>query len=323
MPVPEGIERPLWSVMIPIYNGARYLPLTIESLLVQAPGPEKMQIEVVDDASTDADIKELVERAGKGRISYFRQEENVGSLKNFETCLQRSRGQLIHLLHCDDIVKMGYYEKMESLFNQYPHIGAAFCSFNYIDEKGKYLWGHELEAKQDGILRNWLSRITRKQRAQYCTMSVKREVYETLGGFYGVTYGEDWEMWARLATRYEVAYTPEILAEYRVHTTSISSRSFVTAKNIFDIRWVIDRIVDFLPESEKVQAKHDAYQHYAQYALKVANGIWHQTYSKEATRLQIQEALRMYSGPSMYLPVLKLYTKMLINWEGPHPKKKN
>jgi len=30
-------------------------------------------------------------------------------------------------------------------------------------------------------------------------MVVKREVYEKLGGFYGVEYGEDWEMWVRIA----------------------------------------------------------------------------------------------------------------------------
>ena len=51
-PVPEGVHRPKWSVMIPTFNCANYLRQTLESVLAQDPGPEQMQIEVVDDCST-------------------------------------------------------------------------------------------------------------------------------------------------------------------------------------------------------------------------------------------------------------------------------
>jgi hypothetical protein len=54
----------------------------------------------------DNNIEELVKKVGKGRVSYFRQKkQNVGSLRNFETCINRSRGKYIHLLHGDDRVK--------------------------------------------------------------------------------------------------------------------------------------------------------------------------------------------------------------------------
>src|SRR5882757_2983365 len=94
-------ERPLWSVMIPSYNCSNYLRETLLSVLAQDPGPEKMQIEVIDDHSTDADIAALVAEIGKGRVEFFRQEENIGSLRNFETCLNRSVGHWVHLLHGD------------------------------------------------------------------------------------------------------------------------------------------------------------------------------------------------------------------------------
>src|SRR5436190_2187342 len=84
-------DRPLWSVMIPAYNCSKYLRTTIESVLVQDPGKDLMQIEVVYDASTDGNIKEMVNSISNGRISYYRQPENKGSLRNFETCLNRSR----------------------------------------------------------------------------------------------------------------------------------------------------------------------------------------------------------------------------------------
>ena len=61
-----GAPRPRWSVMIPTYNCARYLEATLRSVLTQDPGPEAMQIEVVDDHSTADDPEDVVTRLGGG-----------------------------------------------------------------------------------------------------------------------------------------------------------------------------------------------------------------------------------------------------------------
>jgi glycosyltransferase involved in cell wall biosynthesis len=311
-PYPDVPGRPTWSVMIPAYNCAHLLPETLESILQQDPGPEHMQIMVVDDASTDADIEALVQQIGKGRISFYRQPHNVGSLRNFETCINMASGHLVHILHGDDRVKKGYYEKIDSLFRQYPGIGAAFCRYDTIDEAGKLLWTHTLEMDHDGVLDNWLIKITSKQRLQFCTITVRREVYEKLGGYYGVNYGEDWEMWARIAAHYKVGYSPEILAEYRMHTDSISSASFGNAQNIRDIRWVINTIQNFVPVHQKKMVYKAASKHYAHYALSIANLIWHKTQDKRSTHLQIWEALKMHTDTTMLLNAAKIYTKMMI-----------
>ena len=49
-------NRPLWSVMIPVYNGGTYLEETLESVLSEGYREEEMQIELIDDASTKGDI---------------------------------------------------------------------------------------------------------------------------------------------------------------------------------------------------------------------------------------------------------------------------
>src|SRR5690554_6924401 len=126
IPARDGaLGHPTWSVMIPVYNCSLYLPQVLRSVLKQDLGEAMMQIEVVDDASTDSDVQRIVEELGKGRISYFRQAENVGSLRNFETCINRSKGKYIHLLHGDDLVKDGFYKKITQLFARYPEAGAA------------------------------------------------------------------------------------------------------------------------------------------------------------------------------------------------------
>jgi glycosyltransferase involved in cell wall biosynthesis len=311
-PYPDIPGRPLWSVMIPVYNSSHLLRSTLESILQQDPGQHQMQIMVVDDASTDANLEVMVQEIGRGRVMYYRQPRNVGSLKNFETCINMSQGLLVHILHGDDRVRVGYYERVASLFRQFPEIGAAFCRYDTIDENGKVLWTHTPEMEKDGVLDNWLLKIASKQRLQFCTITVKREVYEKLGGYYGVNYGEDWEMWARIAAHYKVGYTPEILAEYRMHTDSISSASFGNAHNIRDIRWVINTIQKLVPQEQRKQVYRAASKHYAHYALTIANLIWHRTQNKKSTHLQICEALKMHTDATMLINAAKIYTKMMI-----------
>lgn len=308
-----GSIRPRWSVMIPVYNCAAFLPQTLQSVLQQDVGADNMQIEVVDDASTDADVKALVNQIGQGRVGYYRQPQNVGSLQNFETCLNRARGHFIHLLHGDDQVRDGYYKKMDALFEQHPNAGAAFCRFAYINEQNTFLEEAPLQANKDGVLENWLLRIARRQRMQYCAITVKREVYETLGGFYGVSYGEDWEMWVRLAARYPVAYTPEILADYRRHKSSISGQSFLTGQNLRDLEWVINTIQAYLPERDRKRARQEALRYYAHYGVTTAYRLWRIAHDKKGAASQMREALRLHGDLKLYYRLAKLYTCMALN----------
>ena len=158
LPVPEGIPRPLWSVMIPTYNCANYLRETLTSVLTQDPGPEVMQIEVVDDHSTKDDPEAVVRELAGDRVSFYRQPQNVGHVKNFNTCLQRSRGKLIHLLHGDDGVRNGFYQKMQKAFDTQPNIGAAFCRHIYMDENGHWKSLSSLEQPDNGVIENWLEK---------------------------------------------------------------------------------------------------------------------------------------------------------------------
>ena len=63
--MPPGTDRPRWSVMIPTYNCADHLRAALAGVLAQDPGPEEMQIEVVDDASED-DPESVVAELGGG-----------------------------------------------------------------------------------------------------------------------------------------------------------------------------------------------------------------------------------------------------------------
>jgi len=246
-PVPEGASRQTWSVMIPTYDCAQYLGETLASVLEQDPGPERMQVQVVDDHSSD-DPEAVVRAVGGDRVEFFRQPRNVGHVRNFDTCLARSRGRLVHLLHGDDRVRPGFYETMQRPFELHPEIGAAFCRGIFTNESGDWIAFSWLERDGAGIVDGWLARLAVRQRLTTPAVVVRREVYERLGGFDPrLSWCEDWEMWVRIARHYPVWHEPEPLAVYRRHSTSSTSRQRHDAENVQDERRAIGIIAAQLP----------------------------------------------------------------------------
>ncbi len=311
-PVPENTPRPLWSVMIPSYNCFSFLEKTLESVLIQDYGIDNMQIEVIDDCSTDGNIEQLINKIGKGRISFFRQQTNVGSLRNFETCLNRSKGKWIHLLHGDDMVKKGFYKEIECLFNNNSTAGAAFTGCKNIDKNGIESDGFATIKNFPGIVENWLQKISRFQMLQPPSIVIKREVYEHLGGYFGVHYGEDWEMYTRIAKHYPVAYSPENLALYRDHEGNISSHSIISGQYIKDIRNVIDIIQDYLPKNTRKSTRKISEKHFSIFFAKTAHQIYNVHDKRKIALKQAHAALSLRANATTLALVIRLYIKCLF-----------
>lgn len=265
-PVSSGDARPFWSVVIPTHNCAGYLEKTLQSVLVQDPGPTKLEITVVDDHSTKDDPREVVQRLAGDRVRFIGQTQNVGKARNYETGITQSRGHWIHQLHGDDLVKPGFYDSMEQVIRVCPEAAAVFCESEYIDGDGNVTGRTGRERESIGILGDWLSKIYTSQRIQTPSIVVRRDVYERLGGFdRRLTHAEDWEMWIRIALHYSFAFNPDKLAQYRVHSSN-SSISGMLSGSAARVAREVFRIVDaYIPqeienECSVQRAKQMAYQ---------------------------------------------------------------
>lgn len=313
-PIPDrGEAYPLWSVMVPVYNCAAYLKETLESIMIQDPGAKKMQIEVCDDASTDADVEKMVWEIGKGRIGYHRQPNNVGHIRNFETCLNRSHGDFVHLLHGDDKVYDGFYRKMSALLLRFPEAGAAFCRYCIVDEYDGSNVLSELEREEPGVLDNWLTRLACEQRIVTPSMVVRRSVYEKLGAFYGVHHCEDWEMWLRIAASYDTCYEPQVMAEYLIRAGSNSSKSFLSGRDLKDVRWLIRSTSKYFTPADWKVIQHTARVNYARAAVDNARKLWERQHHRQGVINQLREGLRLFCGRSVLLPAVSLYLKTIFD----------
>jgi glycosyltransferase involved in cell wall biosynthesis len=262
-PVTDGRHRPTWSVLIPCYNCARFLELTLESVLAQDPGPEHMEIMVIDDCSTLDDPGRVVERLGNGRVRFVQQERNVGKVRNYETGLHQSRGHLIHQLHGDDLVLPGFYAAMAEAFGQFQEAGAIFCESDYINEAGGIVGRTGAERNETGLLDDWLRKIAICQRIQTPSMVVRRDVYETLGGFdRRLDSSEDWEMWIRIANRYAVGFCTGARAQYRTSEGNNSTKTFLNGTRARTTRLMFKIVEAYLAEEVvvSIQGERDQAQ---------------------------------------------------------------
>ena len=235
-PVADELPRPFWSVMMPVYRPEEnFFRLALESVLQQDEGPERMQIEVVDDCSPDVDVDSMVNDIGKGRVSFSRTEKNLGLAGCWNQCISRARGKWVHILHQDDLVYHGFYKSLARADAEADEkLGAAFCRHAFMEEDGVWLAFSEVHARRAAILSDWIRLIGSQQQIQTPSIVVRREAYENVGGFRSdLAYLLDLEMWQRISLEWEFWFEPQVLAAYRMHSGSETSR---LVKNCSDIK---------------------------------------------------------------------------------------
>jgi glycosyltransferase involved in cell wall biosynthesis len=223
---PAGPERPRFSVMLPTYEPDGKLVVALRSVLEQAPPADLMQIAVIDDGSRPGLLREIVALADHaGRVEVVEHPDRLGLHGNWNRAVDLARGELVHLLHQDDYVLPGFYQRMDHAFRQISSIGMAFCRSRIIDAADRLIRTTSRLQWTAGVLANWLPKIAERQRIQTPAVVVARRAYETVGGFRpDLELALDWEMWVRIAATYPVWYEPRPLAAYRRHEQNETSR---------------------------------------------------------------------------------------------------
>lgn len=320
-PVPPGVHRPFWSVMIPAYDCAATLGDTLRSVLSQAPDAGVMEISVLDDASPGAGVGEVVRAVGGGRVGYARNPANLGVGGNANACLARARGRVVHLLHADDSVDAGFYAAMGAAFARTPGLGAAFARARYVDAQGREL-GLSPEAPA-GVIPGAAAFLAREQRIMTPAIVVAREAYERVGGFDARLHAsEDWEMWVRVAARYPVWGEARVLASYRVHEASNTGRHARVGRDAYFNALAIDIMNAHLPADVAAEVRRAARATYARSALEAAAAAF---VAGDMARgfAQIRGALRLSLSGEVLLGAaaapLRAASRRLLGAARPHP----
>ena len=247
-------KPPFWSVMIPVYNPPpRQLEQVLESVLCQDYGVEAMQIEIVDDCSPDVDVQQLVRAAAGDRVCFSRTTKNMGLAGCWNTCIERARGEWVHILHQDDYVLPGFYAEIESIAKSHPEISLIAVRSFYVNEEEVIdaLTPRVKNLEEGG---RSVAELLYLNPIECPGVTVRRSAYLKHGEFrLDLSYTLDWEMWTRIIGLEGGLVSSKVLACYRLASGNTTSRLTRTGQNLVDIarvhRLFAQRYKDFDPES--------------------------------------------------------------------------
>jgi glycosyltransferase involved in cell wall biosynthesis len=222
--------------MVPTYRPReKYLRQTLGSVLRQDPGPEQMQIEVVDDGSQDVDVAALVKSIAGERITFSRNQKNLGLAGCWNTCIERSRGHWVHILHQDDYVLPGFYERLARAGQLHPEVSLLATRAFYVDTEDVILGVTDrLRHMEDGSC--LVDDFFYATPIQCPGVVVKRAFYEAHGGFRSdLSFVLDCEMWARVVSTAGGLVTSEVLSCYRKSEINETGRLDRRAESLRDL----------------------------------------------------------------------------------------
>jgi len=256
-PVPSDVDRPFWSIMLPSYDSDEYLARALASVLEQDAGSDSMQIEVVDDGSTRGDPESLVRRLGGGRVGFHRHPRNLGATETFNTCLRRTRGRWVHILHADDEVLPGFYAAYRRIIEAREDFVMVVGPVTAIDAQGERgdLLG-PTPPSGSCLLADFVRRQATRQLVQFAGWAMRRETLERVGGFCTLFHHcADWELAFRIALQGPVGCVPRPYGLYRMHAASDTRRLMRTGENVREAALAIQLNLRRLPPQQERDAR--------------------------------------------------------------------
>ena len=220
-PERTGDSCPLVSVVMCVYNGARYLEAAGESVLHQT--LSDLEFLIIDDGSTDDTWAILTGLAARdARVRLIRSVRNTGITRSMNRLFALVRGKYINRHDADDISLPTRLAKQVAVLESQPAIGLVSCQVEMIDSAGAPLdLQYFSTATDDSVLQQQLL-----ENNCFCQGSVvfRRDCLTQVGLLdESLDCAEDYDLWLRMAEMTQLARLDEMLFRYRFHPASVSN----------------------------------------------------------------------------------------------------
>ena len=237
-------DNPEVSVVIPLFNKGRYIARAINSVLAQT--FQDFEVIVVDDGSTD-DGAVVVKGFDDPRIQLI-QQENRGVSAARNRGIEAARAELVAFLDADDEWLPDHLETLVRLCKMCPEAGAYTTAYlvKYPDSRLKTPNYHAIPGKPwEGLIPSYFkSAAFGASPASTTVVGIPKLILKEMGCFNTETWwGEDTDLWGRIAFKYPIAFSWSGLGIYHTEATNrlcnriepINEHIFVkTAKNAIE-----------------------------------------------------------------------------------------
>lgn len=207
---------PLVSVVIPNFNYAAFLPKALESVIAQT--YPNIEILLVDDGSTDGS-REAAARFGP-RVRII-EANRIGVAAARNRGIKEAKGEFIAFLDSDDAWDKEKIALQVAVALE-PGVGMVYTGLKHIDRDGHPIGFAKTGSSGQDVLADMVLMRGPGVPASGSSALVSRQCLELVGGFdEQLTTSADWDLWRRIACRYDIRLLPEPLTHYRLHPGSM------------------------------------------------------------------------------------------------------
>jgi glycosyltransferase involved in cell wall biosynthesis len=210
---------PAVSVLMSVHNTEKYLREAVDSILNQT--FRDFEFIIIDDGSTDNSKEILEEYAAKDRRIRLIFRENRGVAKSCNEAIALSQGELIARMDADDISQPGRLETQITFLKEHPSCGCVGSSVIYINDRGQKLFVRHMPENHAEICQAHL--MGYGGMIVHPSAMLRRPALNFVAGYdESFTYASDYDLWCRIAVKYELANLQIPLLLYRYHSAAIT-----------------------------------------------------------------------------------------------------
>ena len=207
------------SVVLPVYNGERFLAEAVDSILGQTFGD--FELIAVDDGSTDRSL--MILRAYEARDSRVRiiTRPNTGQAGALNDGVAAARSEFVARMDADDIAMPERFRLQHEFLKAHPEIGGLGAAYQAIDETGATIGPPNVQPCRPDEVRRALQQGGCA--LVHPVVMLRRAVVLEAGPYRGLLRpAEDYDLWLRMSEFTSLANLPDVLLMYRIHGSSLS-----------------------------------------------------------------------------------------------------
>lgn len=207
------------TVLMPVYNGEKYLKDAIDSILAQT--FKDFEFLIIDDGSTDTSA-EIIKSYDDERIRFVQNESNLKLIKTLNNGLRLANGEYIARMDCDDISFPERIQRQVEFMDENLEVGICGTWSETIGD-GVNKWETRFPCSNELIKAHLLINTA----LSHPTVIFRKSLLEKHDLSYNeeAEHAEDYDLWVRASELFDLANIPEVLLSYRVHKNQVSAEN--------------------------------------------------------------------------------------------------
>lgn len=196
-----GKRLPVVSVLMTMYNREKYIADAVESVLAST--YQGFELIIVDDGSTDSSV-EIAESYARrdNRVRVYINDTNLGDYPNRNKAASLARGKYIKYVDSDDMIYPHGLSYLVETMEKFPDAGYGLCS---LEQDKHRIYPFQL-SPEEAYKRHYFNQPL-FHKAPLSSI-IKKDVFESVGGFTGKQHIGDFEMWHILSASFPIVLMP-------------------------------------------------------------------------------------------------------------------